>query len=135
MDELGAEQLAVLVADEWADAPWGHEAASGGDADEPQLGAYWPLDAPAPARRDLPAFRVRFVAAKALGTNLLFCFTLDDKPKQYILCFDVAQWNDGPDMAQNSVFEAVTRLVDYPNWEEARAGVLKVSSSLTIALV
>jgi hypothetical protein len=58
------------------------------------VGAYWPIGSPHPVVADSTRL-IGFVAAKSLGKTLLFCFTLDEKTRQYILCFDIAHWSAG----------------------------------------
>jgi hypothetical protein len=131
MNELAAERLASMVASEWATTV----AKTGDGLGEPRVGAHWPLGSSAPVQRD-PYDRLTFVAAKALGTSLLFCFTLDkNASRQYLLCFDLATWPELDLRAcSNSVFEAVLRLVGSSDWHVTQQGVLTVSPSLTIVL-
>ncbi|MGB6162787.1 MAG: hypothetical protein WCF33_00475 [Pseudonocardiaceae bacterium] len=138
MNERDAERLAVVVAEEWVQVspPFLGDATSpDADPGEPRVGAYWPIGFPVPVRGNSFRSRVSFIAAKALGTSLLFCFTLDAQPQQYLLCFDLARTPaDDLRVASGAVFTAVMRLLGRSNWEETQQGVLPVSHSLTIVL-
>lgn len=138
MNEHDAERLAAVVTEEWAQAspPLPGDATSPDvDPSEPGVGAYWPIGSPVPIRGHSVRFRVNFVAAKSLGTSLLFCFTLDGELRQYLLCFDLARTPaDDFRVASGAVFAAVMRLIGSSNWEETQQGVLPVSHSLTIVL-
>jgi hypothetical protein len=135
MNEHEANQLAALVAREWsAPMTWIEGQPEADPPGGPRVGAYWPLGSPAPVRAH-PARRFHFLAAHALGTNVVVCFTLDEHPRQYLLCIDVSRWPaDGPLITTGSVDETIMRLIGSQNWAETQQGVLEVSPSLTIVL-
>lgn len=133
------EQLASMITEEWTEA-----APSFVDDDttapvvkprKARVGTYWPIGSPVPVERRAVRSRVNFIGVKALGTSLLFCFTLDGEPRQYLLCFDLAKTpaNDFR-VLSGSVFEGVIRLIGSPDWEATQQAVLPVSPSLTIVL-
>lgn len=135
MNEHEAERLADLVSQEWSSPVEPLDVEPEIDPPGPRVaGAYWPLGSPAPVRAN-PLRRVNFVAAKALGTNLVFCFTIDEKPRQYLLCFDLSEWSAlDPLLTTGSVYVKVRRLIGSVNWESTQQGVLNVGPSLAIIL-
>ena len=135
MNEREAAQLADLVTQEWANPPGRTEGAPEVDPGPPTTaGAYWPLGSPAPVRGH-PANRVGFISAQTLGTNLLFCFTLDRKPRMYLLCFDVSEWSaTDTRLSTGAVYKTVLRLLCAKDWTQSQQGVLEVGASLTIVL-
>jgi hypothetical protein len=138
MNEDQAEQLAILVTEEWTEAApsfLGDTTSPEVKPDERRVGAYWPIGSPVPVERTTARSRVNFIGAKALGTSLLFCFTLDREPRQYLLCFDLTATSANDfRVLSGSIFEAVIRLIGSPDWEETQQAVLTVSPSLTIVL-
>jgi hypothetical protein len=113
MNEDEAEQLASMVTEEWTEAPpsfFDDTTAPVVKPKEPRVGSYWPIGSPGPVEGTAVRSRVNFIGSKALGTSLLFCFTLDGEPRQYLLCFDLAETpaNDFR-VLSGSVFVAVIR--------------------------
>lgn len=137
MNGEDAEKLAAVVTDEWTNTATNDTVPTDAAASvsSPPVGAYWPLGSAEPVWQPAVRQRIGFVAAKAVGSCLLFCFTIDAASRQYLLCFDLTEVpSDDLRVAAGSVYEAVVRLIASPNWAETQRGVLDVSAAVTIVL-
>ncbi|WP_156993561.1 hypothetical protein [Pseudonocardia acaciae] len=143
MNEHEVEELAAVVRAEWADGSArdsvettdvGGEPEPPDDTGETWFRAGWPLGAPAPVLQSSTA-RIRFISAKSLGATLVCCFSLDEDPQQYLMCFDLAPVPPGGlNILAGRVGVEIGKLASSRDWDRTQRGVLPVSSSLTIVL-